>query len=309
MENSNTQIREAENKVRVEGYVKEIKLEEKDDVISGDIVVYTGENSGIPISVYTKKMTNKGTENKAYKGLQTVMSEFVSIASVMEKGQAATIEDALSMATRVRVTNGKLGLNEFYSNDELVSNPRVSANFFKHVTDDNFEPKAEFEIECYFSKIHKEIKKDEETGRLILDTIVPMYGGKVVPLTFVAEGDIADYLENNYTEKKTGCIAGDIVNTIERTVTRKAGFGKAREDVKVNFTRELKVTGGDEEQYDNEDSKKAFSTEQIQAAWKIRETETLPELLKKAKDKKGSSHTTKANNKPTATNKAPAFKF
>ena len=307
MENSNTQIREADNKVKIEGYVKEVKLEDKDDIISGDIVIYTGENSEIPVSVYTKKVTNNGTENKAYKGLQTVMSEFVSIASVMEKGQASTVEEALPMATRVRVTNGKLGLNEFYSNDELVSNPRVSANFFKHVTDDSFEPKADFEIECYFTKIHKEIKKDEETGRLILDTIVPLYGGKVVPFIFVAEGDIADYLEGHYVEKKTGCIAGDIVNTVERTVTHKAGFGKAREDVKVNFTRELKVTGGDEEQYDDDDTKKVFTTEQIQAAWKVRETETLPELLKKAKDKKG-SNTAKANNK-ASTSKAPEFKF
>ena len=44
------------------------------------------------------------------------------------------------------------------------------------------------------------------------------------------------------------------------------------------------ITGGKEAQYDDDD-KNAYPTEVIQAAWKVRESETLPALLKKAKDR------------------------
>lgn len=307
-EQNNTQIREAENKVKIEGLLKEIRLEEKEGIISGDVIILTGTNSEVACSVYVAKKTKDGNENKAYKGVQTVMQEYVSLAALMTAGKS--YDEASQEATKVRVNNGKLSRQEFYTpTGEFVSNARISSNFFNRVIDDSFEPKAEFEIECYFEKIRKEIKNSEETGRIIVDAIVPVYGGNVVPMEFVAESDIADHLEAHYVPRRTGLIWGEIINIVERTVVKKSGFGKDKEDIVVNFKRELKITGGDEEQYDT-DSIKAYTTEQIQKAWKIRETETLPAMLKKSQDRDKGKSTSNAGNKtnPPA-NTASGFKF
>lgn len=306
MEN-NVQIREAINKVNLEGILKELKLEAKDDVISGDIVILTSPNSEHTVTTYVNRLTKSNTENKAYKGLQTVMRDFVSVAALMSnKEDPKTYEEAVELATKVRINNAKLGRNEFYvsGSGEFVSNVSVNANFFNHITDDSFTPKAEFEIECYVEKIRKEIKKDEETGRLILDTIIPLYGGRVIPMEFVADGDVAEYLENNYEERKTCSIWGDLINVVERTTEKKSGFGKDKETVKANYKRELLITGGAESQYD-EDNKNAYTTDQIKEAWKVRETEYLPEMLKKSQDKSKGANKSGGSTKPAA----PKFNF
>lgn len=297
-----TQIREATNIVKIEGIVKEIKLKEEKDVISGEVVIQTGKKSEHSVSAYANKLTKTGKENAIYKGLHTVMTEFVSIASLMKQGKS--YEEATAEATKVRVTKGKLERNEFYTpNGDLVSNVRVSTNFFNRVEGESFEPKAEFEVECYFEKIRPEIKKDEETGRLIINAIVPLFGGRVIPMEFIAEGDVAEYLESNYETKRTGYIWGDLINDVERTTVKKSGFGKDKEDVVVNYKKELLITGGSEEQYD-EDDPKSYSTAQIKQAWNVRETETLPALLKKSQDKnKGKS------NAGGFSAKADSFKF
>lgn len=297
-----TQIRQADNKVNLEGVLKELQLEEKNEVINGNVIIQTGENEAHTVSVYANKLTKSGTENRAFKGLQTVMREFVSIASLMKEGK--TYEEAVDQATKVRVGNASLGRNEFYTNGEFVSNPQISGNFFNRVEKD-FNPRAEFEIECFFEKIRKEIKNDEETGRVIVDAIVPLYGGKVVPMQFVAtDEETAEYIEMHYEKNRTGHIWGDIVNTAERKTLKKSGFGKDREDVKVNFTRELVITGGDPDQYD-EDSPNAFTVEQIKAALNVRETETLPELLKKSQDKSKGTKSSSAKGSASA----PKFDF
>jgi len=300
-ENKMTQIRQADNKVKVEGILRELNLKEENDIINGEVIISTDSVSEHSVSVYIAKLTKDNKENRAYKGMKTVMDEYVSIADLVKDGK--TMEEAVAMATKVRIGNGQLSRNEFYFNDELISRPRVSSNFFNRIDDAaTFEPKAEFEIECYFEKIRKEMKDSEETGRLLIDVIVPMYGGSVVPMELIAADEVAEYLESHYEAKRTGHVWGDIVNIAERTITKKSGFGKDKEDVKVNYTRELLITGGGEEQYD-EDSEKAYSTEQIKAAWKVRETETLPALLKKAKDKDKES---KPGKKDT---KKDGFKF
>ena len=294
------------NKVRIEGILKELNIKEENDVISGDVIISTDAHSDHAVSVYVTKETKEGKANTAWKGIQTVMNEYTSIAALMKEGR--TLEEATNMATKVRLggrNGGTLGRNEFYANDELVSRPRISANFFSRIDDDSFEPKARFEVECYFEKIRKEMKDSEETGRLLIDAIIPMYGGVVVPMEFIADGEVAEYLESNYSARKTGEIAGNIVNIAKRTVTKKTGFGEAREDVQVNYTRELVVTGGEEFQYD-EDDDKAFSTAQIKVAWAVRESETLPALLKKSQDKNKGDKSGKGNKNDK---KGDGFKF
>ena len=297
-EGSKTQIRQADNSVKIEGILRELKLEEKDDVISGEVIIATTPHSEHAVRVYVSRLTKDGKPNTAYKGLQTLINEDAesSIAALMKEGR--TLDEAYAMATKIRIggrNGGQLGRNEFYAGDELVSRPNISANYFNRITDKSFDPKAEFEVECYFDKIRKEIKNSEETGRLLIEAIIPVYNGAVIPMEFVADGEVAEYIESNYSSKKSGRIWGEIINIVDRIVTKKSGFGKDKEDVQANFTREFRITGGREEQYDDDDSN-AFSTEVIQAAWQVRERETLPALLQKAKDKdnKGTKKESKA---------------
>ena len=299
------QIRQADNSVRIEGLLRELKLEERDDVISGEVIIATDQQSEHAVRAYAKRLTNDGKPNTAYKGLQTLINECkeMSIAALMKEGR--TLEEAQQMATKIRIggkNGGQLGRNEFYAGTELVSRPSISANYFHRIVDKSFSPKAEFEVECYFNKIRKEIKGGEETGRLIIEAIIPCYNGIVIPMEFVAESDTAEYIETNYATKKTGRIWGEIINVVERVVTKKSGFGKDKEDVQVNFTRELMITGGKEAQYDDDD-KNAYPTELIQAAWKVRESETLPALLKRAKDRE------QGNSGGKKTSKAPGFTY
>ena len=314
MNENKTQIRQAENIVKIEGLLRELRLEERDDVISGEVIIATDPQSEHAVRVYAKRLTNDGKPNTAYKGLQTLINENkdTSIAALMKEGK--TMDEATALATKLRIggrNGGQLGRNEFYSGTEFVSRPSISANYFHRIIDKSFEPKAEFEVEIYFDKIRKEIKDNEETGRLLIDAIIPLYNGVVIPMEFVAEGETAEYLETNYEAKRTGRIWGEVVNIAERIVTKKSGFGKDKEDVQTNYTRELRITGGKEEQYD-EDDKNTYPTELIQAAWKVRESETLPALLNKAKErdsKGGSGSGSGSGSNGTKSSKAPGFTY
>lgn len=294
------EIREAINEVFIEGTLKEKNLElatidtenGKTEVIRGELIITTDENSEHRVRIYANKLTKERKENSVYKGLVTVMNEYVSIAEALKNGQTE------ESAVKVRVAKGKLGLNEFYTpNGELRSFPSISTNFINRV-DKNFSPKAEFSIEAYFDSFKPEMKNDEETGRLIVNTIVPLYGGKVIPLTFIAsDEDVVDYLQTNYEAKRTSKIWGELINTVEITKTEEKGFGKSKEKVITKTIHELIITGGEEEMYDEEDEK-SYSTDLIKKAMAERDI-YLDELLKNSKkdNKSGNKSKTTGNKK------------
>lgn len=294
------EIREAINEVFIEGTLKEKNLElatidtenGKAEVIRGELIITTDENSEHRVRIYANKLTKERKENSVYKGLVTVMNEYVSIAEALKNGQTE------ESAVKVRVAKGKLGLNEFYTpNGELRSFPSISTNFINRV-DKNFSPKAEFSIEAYFDSFKPEMKNDEETGRLIVNTIVPLYGGKVIPLTFIAsDEDVVDYLQTNYEAKRTSKIWGELINTVEITKTEEKGFGKSKEKVITKTIHELIITGGEEEMYDEEDEK-SYSTDLIKKAMAERDI-YLDELLKNSKkdNKSGNKSKTTGNKK------------
>lgn len=278
------EIREAINEVFIEGVLKEKALElatidteqGKADVIRGDLVIATDENSEHRVRVFANKLTKEKKENSVYKGLVTVMNEYVSIAEALKNG--GTAEDA----SKVRVSKGKLGLNEYYApNGELKSFPTIQTNFVNRV-DKNYSPKAEFTLEAYFEGMKPEMKDEEETGRLVVNVIVPLYGGKVIPLTLIAaDEDVAQYLYTNYETKKTSKIWGELVNTVEVTRTEEKGFGKSKEKVITRTLHELLITGGEEDMYDDEDEK-SYSTDLIKKAMAERDIQ-LDKMLQDSK--------------------------
>lgn len=99
-------------------------------------------------------------------------------------------------------------------------------------------------------------REGEETGRLILDTLVPMYGNVVAPISFVAgvvhdeeDGDIdmADALREGIEIGDTLELWGDIVNLAKvELIKKESKFGKARTIEKKEFVREYVIIGADE---------------------------------------------------------------
>lgn len=295
MANAKSTLRQAENIVTLVGIVQEINLEKKTgengNYITGTVSIKTGQNSIHRVSAFSNELVrsgeNKGKVSSIYKGLETVMNEYTSIASLMKQGMSA--EEAEQQATKVNIKNGNLRRNEYYTpNGELVSRFQISTNFFTRLnSDEKYIPTAEFAIEGYFSKMKEEVKNGEETGRLLVSMYVPQYDGSIIPMDFVAEGETADYLRDEYEVKKSGYIWGEIINTANVKTKEHKGFGKARVTTETTYRNELLITGGDPEQYD-EDDKKSFDKQLIKQAVTIRETEYLPSLQERAsnRDKK-----------------------
>lgn len=295
---ANNILRAANNEVKIEGILKDMRLHTGNsangEYVSGSFVVLVeadGNNSEVTVNVASSKLTKSGKENPSYKNIMSFRDKAVSIGYLMsEDGGALDFNTAKSHATRVRClpNNTQLSRNEYYDQSgQLRSTDCVTTSFIRVVEPDDitFKPEATFDIEVFFKTILDEKNRDgEETGRVLVNAIVPIYGGKVIPMNFVAEDEIADYIRSNYERNKTGHIWGSIISTVERKVVEQKGFGKPLEKVTSTFKRENLITGGDAEQFDD-DSTKSFDVNDIKKAWEIRETETLPNLLQKSKNR------------------------
>lgn len=275
-----TNLREAENVVTIEGILLENKLEEKPvgnkDAITGELEIETGEGSTHTVRMFAYKLKQDGTESGLYKGLKTIMDEYKSVASVGREN-----------ADKVRINQGRLGVNEYYGQDGVLrSNPQLSTNFVNRLQAnemETYETKAEFEVEAIVQGVLEETNKDgDETGRVILNGLVPIYGGKIVPIKFVvADKGAASYVMDNYEKGLTAKVFGDIVNHVDVIKTEvEVGFGKPQTKVTRKTTRELVITGGTPP-YD-EDNVKAYSIEIIKKAMTEREVH-LEELKNKTK--------------------------
>lgn len=277
MENNNT-LREAINKVTIEGILAEKDLQIDEDKegntrIRGSLVIEAGEDSSHKVSIYSKKINSKGKESSVFKGLVTVMNEYKSIADVGR-------EDA----DRVRITQGSFNENTFYNDaGMLISFPKVKANFINRVTDlTTFTPRAEFEVEMSIKAKKFEEKNEEETGRLILTGIIPVYGGRVSIVDFIVEGeDKVNWVDMNYEKGETVKIYGELIHTTEKKVVKKeVAFGEPKEEIFENTTNERLITGGTEAYMED----KAYDLQLLKKALVERDN-----YLKELKDKNSSN--------------------
>jgi hypothetical protein len=232
----------------------------------------------------TKYKKNDGSDNGNAKGFQTVINEYKSVADV---GREA--------ADKVRVSKGRIGLNEYWGQDgQLKSFPQLNTNFINRVqAGEEFSPRAEFEVEVVIKNVLPEFKGEDETGRAIVNAYIPLYGGKVIPFKFTIGEDGAEYVTDNYTPGATTLIYGNIVNFKEKkVVTESGGFGKPREKVTYTTVREYLITGGNEPYEQDEEETKAYNTEAIKKA--LTEREVYLEQLKNKKNE------TKQETKPAS---------
>lgn len=264
--NTDTNLRQSELKVNVEGLVSDINLIKNDpnrdlskvppgvDNISGTITVKTNETNFVRFMVSVNSKTKAGTDNKIYAGIETVMNEYKSVAEYGEEE-----------ADKVRITSGDLNL--FTS--KVDGSPQVGykSNFFNRVKGD-YNPHAEFEAEIYISGIIPEMDKDgDETGRILVKGWGVTYSG-IEPITLVAPKEIADAVESTYEVGQTTRFYGDIVNTrVEKITEIPMAIGKPKQKIETTYKNELVITGA-EEPYEEE---KAYKPESIKLAIQERE--------------------------------------
>ena len=265
-------LRQAENKVKIEGILSEIDIKpgsfnkngQTMESIGGSIVVkvtqkINGEEKelAIPVHMFASKLTNKGTPNPAYESIKKIADEYVSIAA------SETGEDG---ADRIRITNGSIRMNEYYSQDgRLISFPRVNASFVNRINKADCKPEATFTMEFVVGNMADEMKNDEPTGRYEIKAIVPQYGGKVDVIPLYAQNEnvisaISNYWEQGYTVKANGRL--DFSATTETTL-EEVDFGEPIEKTRTINRSDIIITGGSQAPLEGDF---AFDNAEIQAA-------------------------------------------
>lgn len=300
MENKQ-EIRQSDNKVLVEGVVKENNLKKLDDTtIAGHLILATSSDSEHKVNFYATAKTKAGADSKSYANLTHAL-EYVSMVDLIANGH--TQEEALEQATKVIVKSGELKMNDYYNADRgnLSSFPEIKANFVETIKKE-FNPRAEFDIEGVITSIAPEMTTGddpEETGRVKVKLVAFDYKGAAMPFEFVASGDTATYLTIAYEINKTSNVWGVLENSIERKVVKKEGFGSSKEEVFENVTREMVITSGQPEQVD-EESPLAYKLEAVKTA--LAEREVYLEGLKNKDDnkKKGFGQPASTQTSPTS---------
>lgn len=232
-----TNLRQSNAKVHVNGIVssKDLKIDQKDgaNIITGSVSVEVDETNIIHFTVYAKEKTKDGKDNPSYTGLVTVMNEYKTIA-----------DNGRDEADRVYVHGD---LNPFVGKNgrETVGQ---RASFFNRVQKlEDFEPKAEFEVEIYIANISPEVDKDgNETGRLKVRGWMPTYNG-IEPLNLICPAENVGGFENAYSVGQTAELDGDIINSrVEKRTEIPMAFGKPKVKVETTYKNELVITGGSE---------------------------------------------------------------
>ncbi|APH36049.1 hypothetical protein [Bacillus velezensis] len=292
MAENKTVLREASNVVTIEGTLAEVKHTEwkSGKGLNIELDIEVAPNEVHTVKGFSKYKKADGTDNAIAKGYQTIINEYKSIA-----------EHGRDEADKVRITQGKIGLNEYYSQGILKAYPQLTTNFVNRLdANEEFNPRAEFDVELFVKNVTEEKVKGEETGRVNLNGYIPLYGGKVIPFEFVVTKKGSQYVENNYEKGSTVNVFGKIINFKEQKVTTKtAAFGEDKKEITINSKREYLITGGNDP-YD-EDSKNAFNADAIKKALTEREI-YLDELKNEGgneNNKKSGFGGSAPNNKPS----------
>ena len=265
-------LRQAENKVKIEGILSEINLKtgsfmknsSKIDSIGGTIKVKVEQKIGdkeytleIPVHMFASKLTNAGKPNPAYESISRIMNKYTSIA-------AAGGEDG---ADRIRITSGQIQMNEYYGqNGQLISFPRINSSFVTKVKKEEFSPEATFVTDFYVASKEDEVDaNDTATGRIKIRGVLPQYGGRVDVVDFYGmPGTVKDSISKYWNEGDTVKAQGRL-NFSSKTekIVREVDFGEPQVDIRTINVSELIITGGNQTPVDGEF---AFDPDEIEKA-------------------------------------------
>lgn len=295
---TNQELRQGRNALTFIGEVKEHKLrvndEKKDDkYINGSLVIKTGEFSEVELGVYCKEKNKDGKTKKAYETLNKFIDEeYKTLAN------AKADEEAV----KVRIFGNKDFTPQFREDifkvdgvEEPVTKLKMDLGFGTIKVDNQLTPedyKAEFDVEVYVRNIIEEMKDEEATGRVKIQGLLPVYGGKVMPLELIAgmvededgtEIDFGQEILNGVEIGSTINLWGKInYQAIIETVKKGGSLGKAKVEEKRTYINELLVEGGE-----ITPEEKEFDAELVKQALIERDNRIEEVRNESPKDKKG----------------------
>lgn len=218
------------------------------------------ETSEIPVSLFASKYTNAGTPHPGYKNIQ----DMKNMKTVQEYGEKE--------ATMVRMSSASVRENNYVSRGgQLINTWQLSTSF---INEGGKNEIASFNIDVYIMDMHPEYDRDgEETGRMILKGAIVQYGGRLDIIEFVVEGsDQIDYISRNWEINKTVNIGGRVRYTSKevKRAASESSWGEELPESSTQMVRELVITRGSEEPFDEEfeydpaEIRKAFNVRKAQ---------------------------------------------
>lgn len=239
------------NEVKIEGILSEIDIKETSFVkngktlkaLTGQIKIRVDQNingedviNEVPVSVFASELKNDGNPNPVYTSLKTVMETYVSIAA-----------GGIEKADRVRITRGQITSNTYYSNDTLVSYPRITATFINRIKPEDCKPEASFEVEFMIGESGYETDAEgNETGRYKIKGIIPQYGGKVDVVSFYAvKESVIDAVSQYWQNGDTVHVVGQLNFTSKTEIVLvPVDFGDPIQKKKTVTISDLIIIGG-----------------------------------------------------------------
>lgn len=284
-ETTKKELKEGINKVTVVGTLVEKNFEdtfytnqkgERVDQIKGTISIRTGENEVHQVKLESNKLTKDGKENGLAKGYATVRDQYVSVADVAEaaKNGIELVADEISV-------NGQLDNNEYYGQDvKLRQYQGIKGKFVNRLREtDDKTPRAVFEIDVFVDKVRPEMNGDEETGRAILEGLVPTYNS-IFPYKFTVIEAGSDFFLNDLERGQTLKVYGNILNVKKESIKFvEAAFGDPIEEKTVTYVSESLINNA-KVPYD-EESTSAFDPEAIKERLTVREVKLEQQKTKK----------------------------
>ncbi len=298
-----TNLKEAKRSALVEGYLSQMNLEQTQGqnggLISGTIDIQTSEFNIVKVRVYVGEKTKAGAENRAWKGIQTVMTECKSIAT-----------HGKEEATLIKTSGCKVDPNAYYSTSgDLVENVQYSGNFFTRVKEDEFEPQAEFDVEMYIENIRELFDADgASTGKVLVTGWAPTYN-TIGKIQLLAEDEVGEAVLEGFSAGETVNFSGEIINKrIEVIREIPVKIGKPRVEKTVSYESAMLITGASEA-YSDENGFVPYEAESIQLAIADRDAKLLEDKDKKSNKTQGSSASNNSVSKATPSANRPMPKF
>lgn len=263
-------MKQAKNEIFIEGILVESDIKtgaskgENKPYIRGEIKILVNQvidgqtiESIIPVRMFSMKYKANKESNPAYEAIERVKDSFTSAAAA----------GGIDGADCVRITRGSVNENIFVpkGSDKEVSFPEIQANFISKVSRATFNPLTRFTVNVAINSIKEEVKHEEATGALVVKTGIPQYGDKLDLVDFkVYKENAKNHIEKHWKKGDTVNIQG-YINFSAKTeyVEEESGFGDAILIPKTTTVRELVITSGSSEPFDDE---RAYSKEELNTA-------------------------------------------
>lgn len=351
------ELRVGENRLSIAGVIKSSDLvlrkreEYKDGVATGNFYTVIGghltikcKDSEVKLNVNVKELTSKGEESKTFtnlkglvvKDLRTKDKEIEmkptipTMVSVAKKSEEELSQEEIARLAQNVIIRGNgdfqpnASENAFVNKDfEVITNVQFNLGFgnvkFTEEPIPFEEQKAELVVDVLVKEVEAELVEAEETGRTVLVGVVPMFGGKVMPIKTIAPTEVVDEegeTVNMAEQVLDGVSDGDSlqlyldINYISKVekVKKKADFSRAKVEDKITKINELLLTGA---MFLSED--KEFDEDLIDEALKQRKIYHKELIDKKKAEEDGGNKKglqgSKGGNKTTEKKDKPKFLF